>query len=516
MSGVGDRSYERHRSDRHDSKSGSSRVSYHSGPSSAGGYSNVKDEGTIEETAGMPMSKSSLESYGYKSDNYDKMAAAGAVKQEVKPEPRDIDMRVRRRESESYSPTRPDYKPTIKTEVFTGGEALPSVVEELASMVAVSGEDLEDIARDRNKSTPELRFLFERTGHLYKKYRARVAELKQSFQDTKKEVKSEREDTQAQTLTKEPTRKRKSRWGGPSEAQPAATLSMPGVVGLPPPGLINIPPPGMASNIPPPGLAHLQPNRGSIGAPGVAIPTQLGGMVQKIEQPAQPSLQDIKQGNPSLAAYAVKVFGTTSLTDMQWKQCEDQMKMSVVYGQLAAKQAAAKVKAASGKRQYEYDSDEDTEGGTWEHKARQAEMEKTYMEASKLTNAAEAVGKHHIGDFLPPEELSKFMNKYKAMRTGTAWDKSEYQENKLTQSNVGFKMLQKMGWSEGAGLGSDGHGITAPVGKSGNVAERAGLGMGRPGEVDEEDDEFETYRKRMMLAYRFRPNPLNNPRRSYY
>ena len=41
--------------------------------------------------------------------------------------------------------------------VFTGGEALPSVVEELASMVAVSGEDLEDIARDRNKSTPELR-----------------------------------------------------------------------------------------------------------------------------------------------------------------------------------------------------------------------------------------------------------------------------------------------------------------------------------------------------------------------
>ena len=37
-------------------------------------------------------------------------------KTEVKSEPRDIDMRKRRRESESYSPTRPDYKPTIKTE----------------------------------------------------------------------------------------------------------------------------------------------------------------------------------------------------------------------------------------------------------------------------------------------------------------------------------------------------------------------------------------------------------------
>ena len=34
---------------------------------------------------------------------------------------------------------------------------MPSVVEELASMVAVSGEDLEDIARDRNKHTPELK-----------------------------------------------------------------------------------------------------------------------------------------------------------------------------------------------------------------------------------------------------------------------------------------------------------------------------------------------------------------------
>jgi splicing factor 4 len=35
-------------------------------------------------------------------------------------------------------------------------------------------------------------------------------------------------------------------------------------------------------------------------------------------------------------------------------------------------------------------------------------------------------------------------------------------------------------------------------------------------EVEEGDDAFDQYRKRMMLAYRFRPNPLNNPRRAYY
>ena len=39
------------------------------------------------------------------------------------------------------------------------------------------------------------------------------------------------------------------------------------------------------------------------------------------------------------------------------------------------------------------------------------EMAKTAAEAQKLTATAE--GKHHIGDFLPPEELSKFMDKYK-------------------------------------------------------------------------------------------------------
>ena len=43
---------------------------------------------------------------------------------------------------------------------------------------------------------------------------------------------------------------------------------------------------------------------------------------------------------------------------------------------------------------------------------RLAEMAKTQADAEKQT-AAVNEGKHHIGDFLPPEELNKFMNKYK-------------------------------------------------------------------------------------------------------
>jgi hypothetical protein len=41
-------------------------------------------------------------------------------------------------------------------------------------------------------------------------------------------------------------------------------------------------------------------------------------------------------------------------------------------------------------------------------------------------------------------------------------------------------------------------------------SESHGLGLERPEEVEGHDDEYEAYRKRMMLAYRFRPNPLVN------
>lgn len=39
----------------------------------------------------------------------------------------------------------------------------------------------------------------------------------------------------------------------------------------------------------------------------------------------------------------------------------------------------------------------------------------------------------------------------------------------------------------------------------------AGFGIDRPAELTKEDDEYEAFRKRMMLAYRFRPNPLVRP-----
>lgn len=47
-----------------------------------------------------------------------------------------------------------------------------------------------------------------------------------------------------------------------------------------------------------------------------------------------------------------------------------------------------------------------------------------------------------------------------------------------------------------------------PPGRGTTTVDGAGFGIDRPAELSKEDDEYEAFRKRMMLAYRFRPNPL--------
>uniref|UniRef100_A0A0K2UER4 SURP and Gpatch domaincontaining protein 1like [Metaseiulus occidentalis] n=2 Tax=Lepeophtheirus salmonis TaxID=72036 RepID=A0A0K2UER4_LEPSM len=310
---------------------------------------------------------------------------------------------------------------------------LSIVAEELASMVAVSGDQLEEIARRGNAGEDELSFLYDTKSVMYQSYRKKVDTLRNGIMEECRQAKEGN------------NKKRKTRWGDENDKIAA--------------------------------LAHPEKSK-------------------------------------ELLMYAVRVFGSIDLEPHQWKQCEDQIKMNIVYQDILKKQEETKKFAAQGKHKYEYDSDEDIEGGTWEHKARRLEMDKTLTEAESLTESAK--GKHHIGDFLPPEELSKFMAKYQALKDGTNIEESDYINNKITEDNKGFKLLQKMGWSEGGGLGSSGQGITTPISNNGQGSDKKGLGISKPHELDKADDEFDAYRKRMMMAYRFRPNPLNNPRRAYY
>ncbi|CAK1587894.1 unnamed protein product [Parnassius mnemosyne] len=133
-----------------------------------------------------------------------------------------------------------------------------------------------------------------------------------------------------------------------------------------------------------------------------------------------------------------------------------------------------------GSHKYEYDSDEDTSDGTWEHRLRAKEMNATGRMSLLNKPLANII---LVTDLLPPEELKKIMEKYSAIKNGKETDLSDYKEFKLKEDN--------------------------PVAN-------LGLGASSSDIVSSEDDEFDAYRKRMMLAYGFRPNPLNNPRPPYY
>lgn len=292
---------------------------------------------------------------------------------------------------------------------------------------------------------------------------------------------SEEDSSNNQFSDKAESKKRKSRWGG----QPAPAAA-----------------PAAAPT--------------TASTPAFSVPENLMDMVgegEHFQAIHGVMVTRLTRNTPAIIAYAQKVFSSVDLTDAQWKQCEEQMKMNVVFQLLQAKKRESERLEQQGKLKYEYDSDEDTEGGTWEHKRRAIEMQETQARAVELTNMAE--GKHHIGDFLPPDELARFMEKYRAIKEGRDPDLSDYQDHKLTEDNVGYRMLKSMGWTEGMGLGAEGKGITTPVNQNGR-SESQGLGVERPENLQEEDDEYDAYRKRMMLAYRFRPNPLNNPRRAYY
>ncbi|GAQ79862.1 hypothetical protein KFL_000400050 [Klebsormidium nitens] len=119
---------------------------------------------------------------------------------------------------------------------------------------------------------------------------------------------------------------------------------------------------------------------------------------------------------------------------------------------------------------------------------------------------------HHMGDFIPEEELQTFLS----MTTPGARIPPPEDRNKIGSSNVGHKLLSKMGWTEGSGLGAGGAGMIDPLAAGGAKLDGLGVGAAQTHEPTSSDDIYEQYKKRMMLGYKHRPNPLGNPRKAYY
>ncbi|CAI0428053.1 unnamed protein product [Linum tenue] len=151
-----------------------------------------------------------------------------------------------------------------------------------------------------------------------------------------------------------------------------------------------------------------------------------------------------------------------------------------------------------------------------EEKRRQPKQSKDEMPPpASLQGPGTSKKGHHMGDYIPPEELAKFMaNCNDAAAQKAAKEAAE--RARIQADNVGHRLLSKMGWREGEGLGSSRSGMADPI-MAGNVKkDNLGVGAQQPGEVTPEDDIYEQYKKRMMLGYRHRPNPLGNPRKAYY
>ncbi|XP_006885923.1 PREDICTED: SURP and G-patch domain-containing protein 1 [Elephantulus edwardii] len=391
-------------------------------------------------------------------------------------------------------------------------EEAKNLAEKLARFIADGGPEVETIALQNNRENQAFSFLYEPNSKVYKYYRQKLEEFRRA----------KASPTDVPTVL-DPVLKRPSPAETPSVSVPLVTI-------CPTSSTSTVP---SATPVPTTALATAQ------GKPAAAVTTKRkrksrwGPEEDKVElppaklvqrdtdtAPSPLSVQDLKglgyeKGKP------VGLVGVTELSDAQKKQLKEQQEMQQMYDMIMQHKRAMQDmqllwEKALQQHQHGYDSDEevDSELGTWEHQLRRMEMDKTREWAEQLTKMGR--GKHFIGDFLPPDELEKFMETFKALKEGREPDYSEYKEFKLTVENIGYQMLMKMGWKEGEGLGSEGQGIKNPVSKGTTAVDGAGFGIDRPAELSKEDDEYEAFRKRMMLAYRFRPNPLNNPRRPYY
>lgn len=127
-----------------------------------------------------------------------------------------------------------------------------------------------------------------------------------------------------------------------------------------------------------------------------------------------------------------------------------------------------------------------------------------------MMETEDGTGVHHFDHFIPAEQLAKFQ----ALATGK---KEEPKAAQIDMSNKGAMMMAKMGFTAGQGLGAAGTGVTTAIDAGMGNALKLGVGVAKETwEPTEGDDSFSLYRKRMMLGYKHRPNPLNNPRSTYY
>ncbi|NXV96405.1 SUGP1 protein, partial [Calonectris borealis] len=224
------------------------------------------------------------------------------------------------------------------------------------------------------------------------------------------------------------------------------------------------------------------------------------------------TVQDLKglgyeKGKP------VGLVGVTELSEAQKKQLKEQQEMQQMYDMIMKHKRAMQEmqmmwEKAIQQHQHGYDSDEevDSELGTWEHQLRRMEMDKTRGEGSFFpsqgrTRVMICLGST-ISDVLRMDKKVLLQMERNCFRFWSVWSEGMGGRPVVRQfcvPPISEVQISAFGGQRLCSL-SPNRGTTAVDG--------AGFGIDRPAELTKEDDEYEAFRKRMMLAYRFRPNPL--------
>ncbi|NXF13488.1 SUGP1 protein, partial [Smithornis capensis] len=238
------------------------------------------------------------------------------------------------------------------------------------------------------------------------------------------------------------------------------------------------------------------------------------------------AVQDLKglgyeKGKP------VGLVGVTELSEAQKKQLKEQQEMQQMYDMIMKHKRAMQEmqlmwEKAIQQHQHGYDSDEevDTELGTWEHQLRRMEMDKTRGEG--LPGMGTRLWLYHscpsseAGISVPAGKPIPVDTPASIQANSWIWECDPgawgCPEQLLLPPGALTPRAASSRWKE-----VPERSLSFPLPARGTTAvDGAGFGIDRPAELTKEDDEYEAFRKRMMLAYRFRPNPLNNPRRPYY
>ncbi|GLI68126.1 hypothetical protein VaNZ11_012466, partial [Volvox africanus] len=302
------------------------------------------------------------------------------------------------------------------------------VATKLADFVAKNGRQFEDMTRERNLGETPFKFLHDKSSLGYQLYQAKLQEF---------------EATKGPSGNCGPGQPSTSAPGPTTGAATSTTFSQP------------------SSSLPPDAAA-------AVAAAAVAA---AAAAARSRVQPQSQYTQNRGSPAPQLAPLTAEQLAEERRRAQIALAKGDSVAAMEAFASLAAKRDRAR-SASADPEDPDGDGNDDEEA-----RRRRAEplLNKTAFERRKVVAVYKDDGTrgHHMQDYIPKEVLAEFMAKA-GDKVAAAQAEHLANKNAIGADNIGHKLLQKMGWKEGQGLGGTQKGITAPIRAAAAAAPAAG------------------------------------------